>query len=258
MINNISNAPQKAISFNGNNTISTLENMGKTAKTSEKALSISCGEVKKLVPDKELTKFETLIAKGMKPLLSKFAKMAGSPKGIGYLMAGGNVLKESCGTAIYTIQALTNDDLPKDKRKFVGMYDFGVGAVSTGLQAIVGIAMVAMQTPWIETMLGGEKAKQHANWARGFAGLAYAIPLITQNILIKRMIAPAIATPFAGKMKARMEAKEAAKKEALTPQQDGKQEPASQEKIASIITSEKAEASNKYLLDLYKTFKANK
>lgn len=135
-------------------------------------------------------------------------------KGVGYLLVLGNTGKELVGTAIYTVQALTNEDLPPNKRKFIGMYDLGVGAISTSLSFVAGILTVAYQDKFIKGLLSKydpELNAKYKKYAAAFGGIRYLIPLVSQNILIKRIIAPAIATPFAGKMKKKMEAKDALK-----------------------------------------------
>ena len=143
-------------------------------------------------------------------LMKKFA----GPRGMAYALAVGNVLKEAVGTTFYTIQALTNEDLPEDKRKFVGMYDLMVGVVSTSVSAIFGLGAVAMQDKILTKALEKNKGPQFSKYAAAYAGLTFLIPNLLQTIICKRIIAPAIATPLAGKWKAEQMAKlEAAKAE---------------------------------------------
>lgn len=129
-----------------------------------------------------------------------------------YVVVLGNSAKELMGTMIYTVQALTNEDLAPDKRKFVGMYDLGVGIASTSLGLVAGLAMVKGQGKLIKALIGGEKASHLPGYTKALQGLAFIIPVILQNILIKRIIAPAVATPVAGKLKKQLEDKEAAQK----------------------------------------------
>lgn len=207
-------------SFKGNDfDVEKLEKSKDFINSAKKSTDEFAKGVKESVPGKDPTKFVKFIAKTLRAIGPKLNKAARNTKGLGYLLVGGNVCKETMGTAIYTIQAFTNEDLPKDKRKFIGLYDGGVGVVSTVLQGIVGVATVAWQTPLIEKMIGGEKAKKLTGRGQAVAGLIFAIPLITQNIVIKRIIAPALATPFAGKFKKKMEAAEAAKKQGQNPVQ---------------------------------------
>lgn len=141
----------------------------------------------------------------------KFDKMTKDTNGLGKLLIWGNTGKELVGTTIYTVQALTNTDLPPDKRKFIGMYDLGVGVASTTLGAVAGLVMLKYQDKFVNWIVGGKAAKGLPNYARAFAGVAFFIPVVLQMILVKRIIAPAIATPIAGKLKAKLEAREVAK-----------------------------------------------
>ena len=138
--------------------------------------------------------------------------MKKGPKGIGIALAAGNVGKELVGTTVYTIQALTNEDLPADKRKFIGMYDLIVGLISTTFSAIFGFGAVAVQDKLIKNALAKNKGNGYPKYAAAFAGLVWLIPNILQTIIGKRIVAPAIATPVAGNIKERMIAKAEAKK----------------------------------------------
>lgn len=132
--------------------------------------------------------------------------------GLAYAVVIGNAAKEAMGTTIYTVQALTNEDLPPDKRKFVGMYDLAVGLMSTTFSLVVGIAMVKGQSALIRKVIGGDKAKTLPGYAKAFAGLTFILPVVVQTIIGKRIIAPAIAVPIAGRLKKDLEDKEALKK----------------------------------------------
>lgn len=129
---------------------------------------------------------------------------------VSYVIATGNALKEAVGTVIYTTQALTNENLPPDKRKFVGMYDLGVGVVSTGLSFLFGIGVVPFQDK-LAAKFVNNKLVNAPGFKVATAGIAFMIPTVLQQILIKRIVAPAVATPIAGGLKLKMEAKEAAK-----------------------------------------------
>ena len=151
------------------------------------------------------------------PIIKYLAKKG--PKGIAIALAAGNVGKELVGTTVYTIQALTNEDLPADKRKFIGMYDLVVGLISTTFSAIFGFGAVAIQDKLIAKGLKSSSGKGFPKYSAAFAGLVWLIPQLLQTIIGKRIVAPAIATPLAGKMKASMIAKADAKK-ALAEQAD--------------------------------------
>lgn len=129
-----------------------------------------------------------------------------------YIIATGNALKEAVGTVLYTVQALTNEDLPPDKRKFVGMYDLGVGVVSTTLSFLFGLGVVPFQDD-IAKKLVGKKMAALPGFKVAVAGIAFLIPTVLQQILIKRVVAPAVATPVAGKLKKKLEEKEAGGKQ---------------------------------------------
>lgn len=137
------------------------------------------------------------------------------PKGIAIALAAGNVGKEMVGTAVYTIQAMTNEDLPADKRKFIGMYDLVVGLISTTFSALFGFGAVAVQDKLIGKALKKNSGAGYPKYAAAFAGLVWLIPQFLQTIIGKRIVAPAIATPIAGRIKENMMAKAEAKKIAL-------------------------------------------
>lgn len=133
-------------------------------------------------------------------------------KGLVLGIAAGNVLKELVGTTMYTVQALTNEDLPKDKRKFIGMYDLYTGLVSSTMSAIFGFGAIAVQDKLIEKGLKKNSGKGFPKYTAAVAGITFLIPNILQTIIGKRIVAPAIATPLAGKQKEKMMAKAEAKK----------------------------------------------
>ena len=127
----------------------------------------------------------------------------------------GNVGKEAVGTTMYTVQALTNEDLPPDKRKFVGMYDLVVGLVSTTFSFIFGVGLEDKIKSGYKSMLD-PLSKSPSKATRGKAaaaivGLAAFSSFALQTIVGKRIVAPAVGTPMAGKLKKYMETKAAEK-----------------------------------------------
>ena len=152
-----------------------------------------------------------------KPILKLFQKWSNSglmkylskkgPRGIALALAAGNVGKELVGTTVYTVQALTNEDLPADKRKFIGMYDLMVGLISTSFSALFGFGAVAAQDKLLEKALRKNSGAGYPKYAAAFTGLVWLIPQLLQTIIGKRIVAPAIAIPLAGKMKENMIAK---------------------------------------------------
>lgn len=188
----------------------------KTAETAVKEAGAEMNALNKVEnkADSKLDKFfERSIQKYAKSGFFKKVSELGGDDALAYAIVLGNTAKEAVGAAIYTVQALSNEDLAPDKRKFIGMYDLGVGLVSTTLSLITGIVMVKGQSKLINKMLGGElKAKQLPGYAKAFGGLKFILPVIIQTILCKRIIAPAVATPMAGQLKKKLEAKDEQKK----------------------------------------------
>ena len=123
----------------------------------------------------------------------------------------GNTCKEVVGTVLYTTQAMTNEDLPQDKRKFVGLYDLSVGVVSTIISLIFGVGLQNKIRGGYDKVL--KPVAKSMPRSAAFIGTAAAFTSFAlQTIVGKRIIAPAIATPVAGKLKANMMKKEAEKR----------------------------------------------
>ncbi len=122
----------------------------------------------------------------------------------------GNTLKEVVGTTLYTTQAMTNPDLPKEKRKFIGLYDLFVGIVSTTVSLIFGIGLQDAIKKGYEKAL--KPVKSAPKYVAVLAGLSGFTSFALQTIVGKRIIAPAIGTPLAGRYKEYLMAKDAAKK----------------------------------------------
>ena len=115
----------------------------------------------------------------------------------------GNTLKEVVGTILYTTQALTNEDLPQDKRKFVGLYDLAVGVVSSIVSLIFGIGLQNKIRNGYSKLLQplGKSLPKSAS----LVGPAAAFTSFALQVIVgKRIVAPAIATPVAGKLKTKM------------------------------------------------------
>lgn len=133
----------------------------------------------------------------------------------------GNVGKEVVGTAIYTVQALTNEDLDPDKRKFIGMYDLAVGVVSTACSFVFGVGLEKKIKDGYKNLLKpltkSENLVVKSRAAAAIVGLAAFSSFALQTIVGKRIVAPAIATPIAGNLKGKLEARELKKKQAQQP-----------------------------------------
>ena len=181
-------------------------------KEASALLKESISKIKNTIPEEK----ESKIMNSVKNILAKFAdsnifKKIGDSDNINtltYLLVVGNAAKEAMRTFIFTGQSFTNEDLPPDKRKFVGGYNLAIGVVSTILSLGVGLAMVKGQKKMIEAIIGGDKSKNLPGYAKAFAGMRFILPMIMQTILVKRVIAPAIAVPFAGKMTTYLEERE--------------------------------------------------
>ncbi|MDD3014683.1 MAG: hypothetical protein PHC34_13365 [Candidatus Gastranaerophilales bacterium] len=168
-------------------------------------------ELRKNAPEKPSKAMEW-ISKPLRWIAPKLEGIVKDGKKLTSVVLYGNALKELAGTTIYTIQALTNEDLPPDKRKFIGLYDLGVGLISSTCSIIFA---------WKFPKLGDDVAKKllkkyentthYPGYKKALTGLGFIAGTAIQTILCKRMIAPAIATPIAGKWRDQMEAKEAAK-----------------------------------------------
>lgn len=248
--------PKTSPSFHGGKV--DLLKKGLKHATDAKNLGQETGKVlKEAIPEPAHSKVLEWIAKPLKAMDGVVNWAMKKPDAAASILAVGNVCKEAFGTAFYTIQALTNEDLPKDKRKFVGMYDLGVGVVSTTLMGVAGALTVRFQGPVIKAMVG---AKNMAKHAKAVTGLKFAIPLITQTILVKRVIAPAVATPVAGVLKKKLEAWEAKKqgKQPQEAQQSALQKQFEQKTSSPVVAQNDSvvKVTKENAFDMYKTFKA--
>lgn len=130
----------------------------------------------------------------------------------------GNISKELVCMIVYPLQVLTNPDLPKDKRRFIGLYDFYVTCFSlagTLAYALKGKTMVKdlvskmMQKKYLSNLAKYPKA------VRAVEGGAFVLGIAVQTILFKRILAPALSPPLAAKTRKWMESNDK-KKEELT------------------------------------------
>ncbi len=136
-------------------------------------------------------------------LISKNKDSADLIKSATKVVLLGNTLKEVVGTILYTTQAMTNEDLPQDKRKFVGLYDLSVGVVSTIVSLIFGVGLQNKIRNGYAKLL--KPVAKSLPRSAVFVGTAAAFTSFAlQTIVGKRIIAPAIATPVAGKLKTNM------------------------------------------------------
>lgn len=214
-----SNNYKSNLSFKG---AANVTKFNEAIKNAEEAVSKAGKNILK-VENQKPTKFDNFSERVLKKfagsgLFNKLSKSGGA-EALAYAVVLGNTAKEAVGTAMYTVQAFTNDDLAPDKRKFLGLYDLFVGVISTAISFGVGLALVKGKNKIVKKMLGN--TEHLPNYAKAFVGLGFIIPTFFQTIIGKRIIAPAIATPIAGVYKKKLEDKEkkeqAAKQKELTP-----------------------------------------
>ena len=115
----------------------------------------------------------------------------------------GNILKDLATGIISTSQSFTNPDLSKEKRLFVGSYDIMACITTVIISYLFGPMAVN------KIMNGYKKALKpiegYPKQAVIIAGLTTFTSIVLQSIVAKRMIAPAISTPLAGKLKNKIE-----------------------------------------------------
>lgn len=153
----------------------------------------------------------------------------------------GNVAKELVCMIVYPLQVLSNPDLPKDKRRFIGIYDFCVTVVSlTGTllflwkgKAYSKVIAKKMLSKTIKLAEEDSKAQAIARkmnpnnlknsnendiaylrLERAIAGGAFVLGLAGQTILFKRVLAPALAPLMAAKARTKLEENDAKKAKA--------------------------------------------
>lgn len=125
----------------------------------------------------------------------------------------GNISKELVCMIVYPLQVLTNPDLPKDQRRFVGLYDFFVTCFSLGgtiLYALKGKKLAERVANFaMKTYTKNPHMYPHAR--RAVEGGAFVVGIAVQTILFKRMLAPAIAPVLAAKARTKLEERDAKK-----------------------------------------------
>lgn len=131
----------------------------------------------------------------------------GSIEPIENLVNIGNIAKELVCMIVYPLQVLTNPDLPKDKRRFVGLYDFYVTCFSLGgtiLYAWKGTPAMNKACDKLMTKYTKDISK-YPKAARAVKGGAFVVGIALQTILFKRVLAPALSPPLAAKTRRLME-----------------------------------------------------
>lgn len=205
------------------NSLSQVSFCGEPIARTSKHLNEALKQVTNEIPDEKAGAFTKWLAKIVAKVSNSkfFEHIASKPStAIAEVVILGNMFKELFQCSIYTIQGLTNESLSPDKRKFIGLFDLCVGIFSAFAGAAMGLITARHKVAISEFLLGGTKFKgKLPGFGLAVEGLGILIPLALQNVVTKRVIAPAIATPLAGKMKKRMEEKERAaqSKENISP-----------------------------------------
>lgn len=134
----------------------------------------------------------------------------------------GNISKELVCMVVYPLQVLTNPDLPKDQRRFVGLYDFFVTCFSLGgtiLYALKGKKMAREFAKFaMKKYTNNTHIYPHAR--RAVEGGAFVVGIAVQTILFKRMLAPAFSPPLAAKARTILEERDAKKGQKTQKSQD--------------------------------------
>lgn len=161
-------------------------------------------------------KYLSFLAKFVRRLVPFIDKRMVKDKGsIDNMVNVGNVAKEFVCMIVYPLQVLTNPDIPKEKRRFVGMYDFFVTCFSLagalwamrfGKSQMKIIASKLMKTYQQNPSLYAKKKVD-----RAIDGGAFVLNIAIMTILFKRIFAPALSPPLAAKTRIMMENRDKAK-----------------------------------------------
>ena len=115
----------------------------------------------------------------------------------------GNILKDLMTGIVSTSQSFTNPDYSKEKRLFMGSYDVMACLTTIVLSFILGPMSVNKITGLYKKMLKPIEKTPRYNMV--INGLSAVTAIVLQSIVAKRVIAPAISTPLAAKMKKKLE-----------------------------------------------------
>ena len=135
---------------------------------------------------------------------------------INTMINAGNVLKELACMVIYPAQVLTNPDLPKEKRRFVGMYDFFVTCFSLGGALLYMAGGTKISNAFAAKLMKSftDKPNLYPKAQRAVAGGGFVLGLLVQNLFFKRVLAPSLSPPLAAKARKIFEANDAKKDQA--------------------------------------------
>lgn len=228
-ISNMNNYNNKNIAFSGGSIYEDAQEIKKQIKMGIKqgvSAEVMKGHLEKLsdiekAAKNQLTAKDKRIPRIFNALVKWFGKVKVDKTGnkaldsasrLTRIVLWGNVGKEAVGTALYTVQALTNKDLPEEKRKYIGMYDLAVGVVSTMFSIIFGVGLEkSIKNSYkkvLKPLSSSNNPLIRSKTAAAIVGLAAFSSFFLQTIIGKRIIAPAIAVPAAGKLRTWMENKE--------------------------------------------------
>lgn len=127
----------------------------------------------------------------------------------------GNVAKELVCMVVYPLQVLTNPDLPKKQRRFVGLYDFFVTCFSLAGTLLFLWKGKKISRHVAKSLMKSYTAQPHLypKVQRAIEGGAFVLGIAVQTILFKRILAPALSPPLAGRVRKALEANDTAKGE---------------------------------------------
>lgn len=176
-------------------------------------------EIVKSEPPKYLVVASKFLKK-IVPMVEKHVINSKEDK-INKMINAGNVLKELACMVVYPAQVLTNPDLPKEKRRFVGMYDFFVTCFSLGGALLYMAGGTKYSNALAAKLMKAYTDKPHLypKAQRAVAGGGFVLGLLVQNLFFKRVLAPALSPPLAAKARKMFEANDA-KKEKLQAQKN--------------------------------------
>ena len=171
-------------------------------------------DIVKIEPPKYLVWAANLLKKAV-PTVEKHVIKSKEDR-INQMINAGNVLKELACMVVYPAQVLTNPDLPKEKRRFVGMYDFFVTCFSLGGALLYMTCGTKLSNRFAATLMRKftDDPKMYPKAQRAVAGGGFVLGLLVQNLFFKRVLAPSLSPPLAAKARKMFEANDA-KKEKL-------------------------------------------
>ena len=195
-----------------------INRLGKTPSTEDykeiKNLAAeTCELAQKELDEKLLTsKFHRKTDEVLTKIFEKFAKLFNKEGGhktkdLGKTIINavliGNILKDLMTGIVSTSQSFTNPDYSREKRLFMGSYDVMACLTTVVLSFIFGPMSVNKITSGYKKVLKPLEKTPRYNMV--INGLSAFTAIVLQSIVAKRVIAPAVSTPMAAKMKKKLE-----------------------------------------------------